>query len=141
MTACLEKSWISTGIFATSALPPVSAGSKVPERTSARRGWLFQPTSAMTESPSAGQLREHVDPGLRERLLERRVVGNEDARCAVLAEHVGHPFDSGAEHDRDDVVAELRRLAEHSERAFDGLTLVMLDVDQGRHQRSLWEER
>src|SRR6266508_391917 len=56
MTACFDQSSTSTGTFVTSAAPPLSTGSKVPDRMRARRGSLFQPTSRRTESWSAGRL-------------------------------------------------------------------------------------
>ena len=42
ITAFVEKSSSATGTSSTSASPPLSAGSKVPERTSAMRGSPFQ---------------------------------------------------------------------------------------------------
>ncbi len=92
MIACFEKSWIATGTLATSALPPVSAGSNVPERMSARRGSLFQPTSAITESPSAGRLpTSSAVPELEidEIPVETGIEARGEARCDVGGEHGG----------------------------------------------------
>ena len=56
MRAATEKSSNATVTGSTDACPPVSTGSNTPERKSASRGAWVQPTSTITESPSAGCL-------------------------------------------------------------------------------------
>ena len=84
----------------------------------------------------ADQLREHVDPRLRQRRLELRVVGDVDLRGAELARFVGEAAHARADDDTGDfTVAERRRLREHAERPLQQLVAVMLEKDERAHTR------
>ena len=141
--ACDQSSTRDRDVDDLGRSPPVSAGSNVPERMSARRGSVVQPTSTRTESPSAGrvptslpsrcsrstrsqfrpasrraaspaatsarehgrgeehgveaaladELGEHVHARLRQRIGERRVVGDVDLGGPVRAQPVGEAAD------------------------------------------------
>ena len=80
----------------------------------------------------ANDLRERVDARLRERRLERGVVGDVDLGGAVPACLLRKRGDARAE-DRGVRLAELRRLAEHAEAALLQLALVVLEEDQRAH--------
>ena len=77
MTAFVEKSSSSTATSSTSASPPLSTGSKVPERTSARLGSPFQPTSTY------------------DRVLQRGALADEPPVAALEVDEV--PVEPGAE--------------------------------------------
>ena len=72
----------------TVALPPVSTGSNAPERTSAIRGALVQPTSTSTVSPSAGRLATSWPPSMLKSVTSqlRPASSRADSPAATSAE-------------------------------------------------------
>jgi hypothetical protein len=85
------------------------------------------------ESLLLDQPREHVDARLRQRRLERGVVGNEDAARAEASRLLRKLGDAGARDHARHLAAELRRLAENAERILLQLVAVVLEEDQRLH--------
>src|SRR5262249_49371691 len=93
-------------------------------------------------APLADGAREHVDAWLRERRLERRVVGDEAPRRAERPRAGRERANARAADDARDVrVAERGGLREHAEGAFLELVAVVLEEDEDGHQRSFRSRR
>ena len=104
------------------------------ERTDAPKTTVSNPLSSIEPG-------EDVDARLRAAAPRGRVVGDEDLGGAEAAGAGRELLHARAGHDRGDVAAELRGLREHAERALDELALVVLEEDEGRHQRSFLSAR